>query len=101
MKESDALLNTDNFTVAYLQSVQNVNFFMTVLHSYIDLKCYNIDLDEWNRNQYKFTSCGFGKWELTIPPQPEGTCRIPHNSLVKVQRPFTYTGVALYYSTSY
>jgi len=25
----------------------------------------------------------FGVWEITIPPNPDGTCAIPHDSKIK------------------
>ena len=29
------------------------------------------------------TKDGFGVWEVVIPPKPDGTCAIPHDSKIK------------------
>jgi hypothetical protein len=34
--------------------------------------------------QYKFEKLEFGKWKLTIPALPDGSCAIKHGSIVKV-----------------
>ena len=33
----------------------------------------------------------YGVWEVTIPPNPDGTCAIPHDSKIKVS--FVRSGV--------
>jgi len=43
-----------------------------------------IPSDNWDQNQYQFSKLPFGKWELTIPANPDGSCVIPHNSKIKV-----------------
>ncbi|XP_078483401.1 1,4-alpha-glucan-branching enzyme [Ciona intestinalis] len=40
--------------------------------------------DNWNLVQYR--EIGFGKWELFIPPNRDGSCAIRHCSELKVQR---------------
>lgn len=40
--------------------------------------------DDWKRTTHPFKKLDFGKWELVIPPNPDGSCPIPHNSNIKV-----------------
>jgi len=40
--------------------------------------------DEWNRTEYKFTKLDHGKFQLKLPPGPNGQCMIPHKSIIKV-----------------
>lgn len=40
--------------------------------------------DNWNREDFPYRRLDHGKWELTIPPNADGSCRIPHNSTLKV-----------------
>jgi len=42
------------------------------------------EFNNWRRDQFKFTQIGYGKWKLVIPPMPEATCQIPHNSTIKL-----------------
>lgn len=42
------------------------------------------DFNNWQQTQYPFTRLEFGKWELHIPPNQDGSCPIPHNSKVKL-----------------
>jgi 1,4-alpha-glucan branching enzyme len=42
------------------------------------------EFNGWNRNEYRFTQKPFGRWELIIPPQEDGVCRIPHDSSMKL-----------------
>ncbi|XP_052217090.1 1,4-alpha-glucan-branching enzyme-like isoform X2 [Dreissena polymorpha] len=42
------------------------------------------DFNSWNQTQYPFKKLDFGKWELTIPPNPDGSCPIKHNTKVKL-----------------
>ena len=46
--------------------------------------CFYVFLDDWNKQQYNFTKSDFGKWELHIPPNPDGSCPIKHESKIKV-----------------
>jgi 1,4-alpha-glucan branching enzyme len=41
-------------------------------------------IDEWNREQHPYTKLEYGKWELQIPANPDGSCPITHMSEVKV-----------------
>ncbi|XP_064635389.1 1,4-alpha-glucan-branching enzyme-like [Lineus longissimus] len=43
------------------------------------------DFNNWKKLEWKFQDIGFGKWEVTIPPQGDGSCPIPHGSKVKLQ----------------
>ncbi|UYV60113.1 GBE1, partial [Cordylochernes scorpioides] len=40
--------------------------------------------DNWDRVQYRYKKLEFGRWELHIPPNPDGSCPIPHLSKLKV-----------------
>ncbi|XP_076054908.1 1,4-alpha-glucan-branching enzyme isoform X2 [Oratosquilla oratoria] len=42
------------------------------------------DFNDWNPEEYPYSKKGFSKWEVTIPPNSDGTCRIPHLSKVKI-----------------
>ncbi|CAC5376344.1 GBE1 [Mytilus coruscus] len=37
------------------------------------------------KTQYPFTRLEFGKWEIKIPPNQDGSCPIPHNSKLVVR----------------
>lgn len=40
--------------------------------------------DDWNRENYPYKKLEYGKWELTIPPNSDGTPAIKHLSEIKV-----------------
>lgn len=40
--------------------------------------------DEWNRTKMPFKKLDYGKWELKIDANPDGTCPLKHNSEVKL-----------------
>lgn len=42
------------------------------------------DFNDWERFTHPYTRCRYGKWELTIPAKPDGTCPIQHLSRVKI-----------------
>lgn len=42
------------------------------------------DFNDWKRVSYPFKKLDYGKWELEIPPNPDGSCPIPHNSNIKL-----------------
>jgi len=43
------------------------------------------DFNDWKMEEYPFTKLDHGKWEVTIPPSSsDSTCRIKHNSVVKL-----------------
>lgn len=42
------------------------------------------EFNNWTREQYAYTRMEYGKWELTIPANPDGSCPIPHNTIVKL-----------------
>ncbi|KAL3084432.1 hypothetical protein niasHT_035234 [Heterodera trifolii] len=42
------------------------------------------DFNGWDTAAHPFESVGFGKWRLTIPALADGTCPIPHGSVLKV-----------------
>lgn len=42
------------------------------------------DFNDWNKDQYHFRKMDFGKWELHIPPNPDGSCPIKHDSKIKL-----------------
>ncbi|OWF54507.1 1,4-alpha-glucan-branching enzyme [Mizuhopecten yessoensis] len=42
------------------------------------------EFNNWAQTQYPFTKGEFGKWHLTLPPNPDGSCPISHNSKIKL-----------------
>ncbi|RCN27981.1 isoamylase protein, partial [Ancylostoma caninum] len=40
--------------------------------------------DGWNRETHKYTREEHGKWRLVVPPNADGSCAIPHNSIIKI-----------------
>lgn len=42
------------------------------------------DFNGWNRDSLPYKKLEYGKWELIIPPNGDGSCAIPHLSEVKV-----------------
>ncbi|XP_048728649.2 1,4-alpha-glucan-branching enzyme-like [Ostrea edulis] len=42
------------------------------------------EFNGWNQTRYSFTKGEFGKWELKIPPNSDGSCPVPHNSKIKL-----------------
>ncbi|PIO55224.1 isoamylase protein, partial [Teladorsagia circumcincta] len=38
----------------------------------------------WNRESHKYKREEHGKWRLVIPPNSDGSCAIPHGSIVKI-----------------
>lgn len=42
------------------------------------------DFNSWNRQSHPFNKLEFGKWELLIPPNSDGSCAVQHLSEVKL-----------------
>ncbi|KAL5007568.1 hypothetical protein ScPMuIL_016374 [Solemya velum] len=42
------------------------------------------DFNNWQKTQFKFDKLDFGKWELKLPPNPDGSCPVPHCSKIKL-----------------
>lgn len=42
------------------------------------------EFNNWNRKEYPYKKLDHGKWELIIPPKEDGSCRIQHNSVIKI-----------------
>ncbi|KAM7306104.1 putative 1,4-alpha-glucan branching enzyme [Ixodes scapularis] len=42
------------------------------------------DFNGWERLTHPFKKLPFGKWELTLPPKPDGSCPIDHLSRIKI-----------------
>ncbi|XP_013380522.1 1,4-alpha-glucan-branching enzyme isoform X2 [Lingula anatina] len=42
------------------------------------------DFNNWEKLEHKFTRLEHGKWELKIPPRPDGTSPIAHGSSIKI-----------------
>ncbi|KAF7287787.1 hypothetical protein GWI33_003418 [Rhynchophorus ferrugineus] len=42
------------------------------------------DFNQWNRDSHPYTKLEYGKWELKIPANADGSCPIKHLSEVKV-----------------
>ena len=40
--------------------------------------------DEWRREEFHYKKLDHGKWELVVPPKEDGSCRIAHDSCLKV-----------------
>lgn len=40
--------------------------------------------DGWEKTRNPYTKLDFGKWELHLPANPDGSCPIKHGSKVKV-----------------
>lgn len=41
-------------------------------------------LDGWNRDSHPYNKLEYGKWELILPPNSDGTPAIKHLSEIKV-----------------
>jgi hypothetical protein len=41
-------------------------------------------IDGWNREGHPYKKLEYGKWELQIPANPDGSCPITHISEIKV-----------------
>lgn len=42
------------------------------------------DFNGWNRESHPYKKLEYGKWELILPPNQDGSCAIPHLSELKV-----------------
>ncbi|RZC33275.1 1,4-alpha-glucan-branching enzyme [Asbolus verrucosus] len=42
------------------------------------------EFNGWNRDSHPYKKLEYGKWELILPPKPDGSCAIPHLSELKV-----------------
>uniref|UniRef100_A0A8R1DP46 CBM_48 domain-containing protein n=1 Tax=Caenorhabditis japonica TaxID=281687 RepID=A0A8R1DP46_CAEJA len=42
------------------------------------------DFNNWDQNAHVYKREEHGKWSLHIPANPDGSCRIPHNSVIKI-----------------
>uniref|UniRef100_A0A914XTU5 1,4-alpha-glucan branching enzyme n=1 Tax=Plectus sambesii TaxID=2011161 RepID=A0A914XTU5_9BILA len=42
------------------------------------------DFNKWDRKANPYKKLEYGKWEINIPPNKDGSCAIPHGSIVKV-----------------
>ncbi|XP_055343029.1 1,4-alpha-glucan-branching enzyme-like [Paramacrobiotus metropolitanus] len=42
------------------------------------------EFNNWDRQGMPFQKGPFGKWELLLPPRPDGSLAVPHNSIVKL-----------------
>ncbi|KAK6620058.1 1,4-alpha-glucan branching enzyme [Polyplax serrata] len=42
------------------------------------------DFNNWNRESHKFEKLPYGKWEIKIPPNSDGSCAITHLSETKI-----------------
>uniref|UniRef100_A0A0N4Z3N2 1,4-alpha-glucan branching enzyme n=1 Tax=Parastrongyloides trichosuri TaxID=131310 RepID=A0A0N4Z3N2_PARTI len=42
------------------------------------------DFNSWDKEKHKYVKKDFGKWELIIPPNEDGSCPIPHDSHMKI-----------------
>lgn len=46
--------------------------------------CLIGDFNGWNRTSHAYKRMPFGKWELHLPANSDGSCPIPHGSILKV-----------------
>jgi len=42
------------------------------------------DFNEWMRTDFPYKKLDHGKWEINIPPNSDGSCRIRHNTKIKL-----------------
>lgn len=42
------------------------------------------DFNSWERLTHPFKKLPYGKWELTLPPKPDGSCQIAHLDRIKI-----------------
>lgn len=42
------------------------------------------DFNAWERLTHPFKKLPYGKWELTLPPNPDGSCQIAHLDRIKI-----------------
>ncbi|XP_067137870.1 1,4-alpha-glucan-branching enzyme [Centruroides vittatus] len=42
------------------------------------------DFNDWDRTSHPYKNIGYGKWEINIPPKSDGSCPIPHGSVIKL-----------------
>uniref|UniRef100_A0A914ZVN0 1,4-alpha-glucan branching enzyme n=1 Tax=Parascaris univalens TaxID=6257 RepID=A0A914ZVN0_PARUN len=42
------------------------------------------DFNNWNNQSHQYKKLEYGRWELIIPPKPDGSCPIDHLSIIKV-----------------
>ena len=45
---------------------------------------YNLFTDGWDKKKNPYKKLEYGKWELVLPANPDGSCPIQHGSKVKV-----------------
>ncbi len=60
-----------------------VSFSFTHIPSII-LTVISLKLDGWDKRKNPYKKLDFGKWELNLPANPDGTSPIKHGSKVKV-----------------
>ena len=46
--------------------------------------CLRGDFNQWKRLEYNYEKLDFGKWRISIPPNKDGSCRIPLDSKLKL-----------------
>ena len=42
--------------------------------------CLRGDFNDWKRLEYNYEKLDYGKWRISIPPNEDGTCKIPFDS---------------------
>lgn len=69
-----------------LSLVGNFSMFskLSMLPLVFIVKFRNFLSDSWNTESHPYKKLEYGKWELIIPAKEDGSCPIPHNSIVKV-----------------
>ncbi|MFH4980149.1 hypothetical protein AB6A40_006858 [Gnathostoma spinigerum] len=78
----------EEFTTSYRR------FGVTVMHDN-SVRCFEWapgaealslvgDFNNWNHESHPYRRLEYGKWELVIPPKPDGSCPIEHGSIIKV-----------------
>ncbi|CAH0562702.1 unnamed protein product [Brassicogethes aeneus] len=78
----------DNFTKAYKYYGMNVQPDNSIICREWAPGAKQIyltgDFNGWNRESHPYKKLDYGKWELILPPKPDGSCMVPHLSEVKV-----------------
>uniref|UniRef100_A0A6A7FR02 1,4-alpha-glucan branching enzyme n=1 Tax=Hirondellea gigas TaxID=1518452 RepID=A0A6A7FR02_9CRUS len=80
--------NLDNFSLAYKyyglhvqpdNSIKSLEWASTARQLYL-----KGDFNGWNGTSHPFKKLDFGKWEIHIPANADGSCPIPHLSKIKI-----------------
>lgn len=65
------------------------------MSSFIPFPNFTQSLDGWQQRKNPYTRLEFGKWELHLPANSDGSCPIKHGSKVKVWSAFYAISLAI------